>query len=77
MTEPDTEHAALPDAAAHALLCLRVNLTEFVCEAETLHHALEHESLFCRRVGDQPVPLRLELLLSSQTKTQEVVEIQR
>lgn len=69
MTESETGHAASAAAAAAFCCFLRVKLTESVCEGETLHHALEHEGLFCRRVRDQPVPLRLEPILSSQQNT--------
>lgn len=43
-------------------------LTEFISEGETLHHALVHQRLFRRAVGDQLDALGLELTLSQNNR---------
>lgn len=38
-------------------------ITQFVCEDESLHHALVHQGLLCRAVWDQLDALGLELVV--------------
>lgn len=52
----------------HCVVLVCAYLTEFISEGETLHHALVHQRLFRRAVGDQLDALGLELTLSQNNR---------